>query len=405
MTQPTKSESATFDEKRLANALVSRGLLAKEELEQYRAAGPADSAETMLNRLVREGVLTAPQARRVIQELPSMMGQQIPGYQLLERLGQGSMGVVYKARQLSMNRLVAVKVLSPRLAADPEFLQRFTREAHLAARLSHNNIVQAIDVGAAGKLNFFIMEFVEGLSIREEVDRGKVYSELEALEIVIQVAQALQHAHRRKLIHRDVKPANIMLTPDGIAKLADLGLARETAGDVLADTERGKAIGTPYYMAPEQIRADEDVDGRADMYSLGATLYHMVTGQPPFPDKSIDGVLDAHLHRELTPPDHLNRELSAGLGEVVEFMMAKDRRSRYRSPDDLILDLECLLNGEPPKLARQRIAASTLQQLAAGEVDEDEPRPPSGVPTLWAAVLGGALALSLVLNLILLLRG
>jgi len=297
-------------------------------------------------------------------------------------------------------------VLSPLLGADPEFLQRFTREAHLAARLSHNNLVQAIDVGSAGKLNYFIMEYVEGTSIREELDKGKIYAEHEALEIIIQVAQALEHAHRRHLIHRDIKPANVMLTPDSIAKLADLGLAREAVGDALADLERGKAIGTPYYMAPEQIRADEDVDGRADIYSLGATLYHMVTGQPPFPDKSVDAVLEAHLHRELTPPDHLNQTLSAGMGEVVEFAMSKDRRGRYRSPDDLILDLECLLNGEPPKLARQRIAASTLQQLAGGEVDEEEePKAPAGVPVVWVAVLGGLLALSLLMNLILWLRG
>jgi serine/threonine-protein kinase len=405
MTQSPKTETAPFDGDRLASALVARGLLTREEAQQVKAAGPAESAETMLNRLVKDGVLTVPQARRILHDLPLLLGQQIPGYQLLERLGQGSMGVVYKARQLSMNRLVAVKVLSPRLAADPEFLQRFTREAHLAARLSHNNIVQAIDVGSSGKLHYFIMEYVEGTSIREEVDKGKIYSEREALEIIIQVAQALQHAHRRKLIHRDIKPANIILTAEGIAKLADLGLARETAGDALADLERGKAIGTPYYMAPEQIRADEDVDGRADIYSLGATLYHMVTGQPPFPDASVDEVLEAHLHRELTPPDHLNQTLSAGLGEVVEFAMAKDRRGRYRSPDDLILDLECLLNGEPPKLARQRIAASTLQQLAAGEVaeDEDEPRP-AGVPLVWVAVLGGVLALSMLMNLILLLN-
>jgi eukaryotic-like serine/threonine-protein kinase len=404
MTQPAKPETTVpFDEKRLANALVSRGLLTREELKQARAPGPADSAETMLDRLVRAGVLTPPQARRTLQELPTLMGQQIPGYQLLERLGQGSMGVVYKSRQLSMNRLVAVKVLSPRLAADPEFLKRFTREAHLAARLSHNNIVQAIDVGSAGKVHFFIMEFVEGTSIREELDKGKIYSEREALEIIVQVAQALQHAHRRKLIHRDVKPANVMLTPEGIAKLADLGLARETAGDALADHERGKAIGTPYYMAPEQIRAEEDVDGRADIYSLGATLYHMVTGHPPFPEANIEAVLDAHLHRELTPPDHLNQTLSAGLGEVVEFAMAKNRRDRYRNPDDLILDLECLLNGEPPKLARQHIAASTLQQLAAGEVEEEEEPRPAGVPVVWVAVLAGGLALSLLANLILLL--
>src|SRR5438128_3070753 len=127
----------------------------------------------------------------------------------MEKLGQGSMGVVYKARQLSMNRLVAIKVLHPRFAANPEFLRRLTREAHLAAKLSHNNIVQAIDVGSTGKHHFFVMEFVEGTTINLELEKGKIYEEQEALAIVRQVAQALQHAHRRQLIHRDIKPSNI----------------------------------------------------------------------------------------------------------------------------------------------------------------------------------------------------
>src|SRR5207237_1732278 len=137
--------------------------------------------------------------------LAVLLGQQIPGYQLLEKLGQGSMGTVYKARQLSMDRLVAIKVLLPRLVTDPEFLARFRREAHLAARLSHNNVVQAIDVGSAGPLHYFIMEYVEGTTIREEIDGGKVFAERVAVEIVLQLAQALEHANRRGLIHRDIK--------------------------------------------------------------------------------------------------------------------------------------------------------------------------------------------------------
>src|SRR5262249_29292641 len=154
------------------------------------------------------------------------------------------------------------------------------------------------------------------------------------------------------------------------AKLADLGMARETADDVLARKERGLTIGTPYYIAPEQIRGAVDIDGRADLYSLGATLYHMVTGQPPFPYKDVDAVLLAHVREELTPPDHLRPELSSGLAEVVELLMAKDREQRYQKPEDLIIDLECLLNDEPPRLARQLIEASTLANLAEGDEEE-----------------------------------
>ena len=222
--------------------------------------------------------------------------------------------------------------------------------------------------------------------------------------------QRLAHALvSRGLIHRDVKPANIILTLDGIAKLADLGMARSTEDRALARAEKGLTIGTPYYISPEQIHGREDIDVRADIYALGATLYHMVTGQPPFPEKGVDAVLDAHLHQELTPPDHLKPELSSGLGEVVEIMMAKDRKQRYRSPDDLIIDLECLLNGEPPKLARQRIEAATLRELAEGETEADEEDeadsggPPGGA-WLWIGALGALLALSVIVNVVLLLK-
>jgi serine/threonine-protein kinase len=412
--QPTSAKidttSPQADEERLAHALVSRGLITREEVQACRSAPEAAGPERLLKRLVKENALTANQARRAAQELSALLHQQIPGYELLEKLGQGSMGTVYKARQISMNRLVAIKMLHPRLTANPELLQRLTREAHLAAKLSHNNIVQAIDVGSAGSLHYFVMELVEGTSIKHELEKGKIYPEKEAVEIVLQIAQALQHAHRRGLIHRDVKPANIILTPDGIAKLADLGMARETTDEELARAEKGMTIGTPYYIAPEQIHGHEDIDARVDIYSLGATLYHMVTGQPPFPGNDIDLVLHAHLEQDLVPPDHLNTALSSGLGEVVEFMMAKDARQRYRSADDLILDLECLLTGLPPKLARERISQGTLAELAKGERDDDEEeyrhRRRRGTAQLQIGlyILGGLLALSTLLNLLLLLR-
>src|SRR6516225_7421298 len=326
--------TVNLEEEKLVQNLVSRGLITREEYQQVRSA-PADGApsekggEALLGRLVKAGFLTARQAKRAEKDLPLLVNQLIPGYELMEKLGQGSMGTVYKARQLSMNRLVAIKTLSPRLASkDPEFLERFMREAHVAAKLSHNNIVQAIDVGSAGNIHYFVMEYVEGTTLKEEIEKGKIYQEKEALDIVLQIAQALAHAHRRQLIHRDIKPANIILTPDGIAKPADLGMARGTADLAQARAEKGMTIGTPLYMAPEQIDGRENVDSRADMYSLGATLYHMVTGQPPFPGTKMEEVLRAHKEQELTPPDHLNTSLSSGLGEVVEFMMAKKRSQR-----------------------------------------------------------------------------
>ncbi len=398
------------DEERLLNTLISRGLITKEEYQQCRGQDdtPA-SLDAFLIRLVKAELLTKAQALRIKKEqLVLLRDEQIPGYEKQEKLGQGAMGKVYKARQLSMNRLVAIKQLHPHLAADHDFIERFQREAHLAAKFSSNNVVQAIDVGSVGPLHYFVMEYVEGVTIKQELEKGKIYEEREAVDIVLQVTQALHQAHRRGLIHRDVKPANIILTAEGIAKLADLGMARETSDKELAQDEQGMAIGTPYYMAPEQIEGRTDVDSRADIYSLGATFYHMVTGQPPFPGKKIHDVLHAHLKQELTPPDHLNTKLSSGLGEVVECMMAKDRNQRYQTPADLVVDLECLLNGEPPRLARQRMNVSALKGLAHGaadeEDDEEDERPAAGAPWVWVYIGGGVLGVSLLLNLILLLR-
>jgi serine/threonine-protein kinase len=407
MADPPRSD-ARLDEERLAHALVSRGLVAADEMQACRARPGDAGPDGLLARLTAAGALTATQAKRAKKELGTLLGQQIPGYLLQEKLGQGSMGVVYKARQVSMDRLVAVKVLHPKLAADPEYLKRLTREAHVAAKLSHNNIVQAIDVGSAGPLHYFVMELVEGKTIRQELDAGKVFGEREALEVGVQIAQALSHAAKRGLVHRDVKPANIVLTADGVAKLADLGMARDSADLTQVKRERGLAFGTPYYMAPEQIRGRDDLDVRADLYSLGATLYHMTTGRPPFPGEGVEAVIEAHLNEELTPPDHINQQLSSGLGEVVEFLMAKDRRRRYATADDLIIDLECLLAGEPPKLARKKIEEITLRGLAEGEADEEDEAPerPSGppMPWVWIGALGALLGLSVLVNLILLLR-
>jgi serine/threonine-protein kinase len=380
-----------------------------DEADACRSAPDAvGKPEEFLKRLVKSGSLTPNQARRVVKEVSSLLRQDIPGYQLLEKLGQGSMGTVYKARQISLNRLVAVKMLHPRLAAKSDLLQRLVREAHAAAKLSHNNIVQAIDVGSAGHLHYFAMEYVEGTTIRDLLEKGKIFNETEALEIIIPVAHALQHAHKRELIHRDVKPANIILTNEGVPKLADLGMARETENVEMAKAERGMTIGTPFYISPEQIRGKIDIDGRADIYSLGATLYHMVTGQPPFPGNKIEPVLEAHLYNELTPPDHLNTTLSSGLGEVVEYMMAKDRTKRYANAEDLLIDLDCLARGQSPKLVNDRFNAGALEQLASGDSEDEEKisvgRRQAQNYKIGLIVTGVLLGLSFVLNIILLFK-
>jgi serine/threonine-protein kinase len=367
----------------LIQTVMRRGLATAAEIEACKAqrskllaASPGESKSVnLLEIMVAAGVLTKNQAIRLLREQgegPTKL--EIPGYEILEKLGKGSMGIVYKARQASVDRVVAIKVLLDALAQNKEFIKRFDREAKNAAKLSHNNIVQVFDAGEVAGQHYFAMEYVEGDTIKDVIDKGRIFEERTALEIVLKVADALKHAHERGLIHRDIKPENIILTKDRNVKLADMGLARPTADEQWAMAEAGMAIGTPYYISPEQVRGQVDIDIRADIYGLGATLYHMVTGRVPYGGDNPTEVMKKHVDKNcvLEPPDHVNTRLSSGLGVVVETMMAKDRDHRYRTPDDLILDLKCLLAGDRPIIAEAK--ADALEALAEGEsAEEGEP--------------------------------
>lgn len=368
---------SALDESALEKSIIRRGLATAQELDyckQQRARLSKEKGEALglLQVMIAAKALTESQARRLFQEVATDTQKtlSIPGYQIIDRLGKGSMGIVYKAKQLSVDRVVAIKVLLDQLSLNKEFIKRFDREAKIAAKLSHNNIVNAIDAGEVNGHYYFVMEYVEGDTIKDVLEKGKIFDEKTALKIVLAVAEALKHAHQRGLIHRDIKPENVIMTKDGGVKLADLGLARLTSDEKWAMAEAGMAIGTPYYISPEQVRGQVDVDIRSDIYSLGATLYHMVTGQVPFTGETPSEVMKKHVDKNvpLTPPDHLNTTLSSGLGVVVETMMAKNREDRYRNPEDLLLDLKSLIAGDPPMVASQK--AESLESLAEGDSDE-----------------------------------
>ncbi|MGA1980040.1 MAG: serine/threonine-protein kinase [Sedimentisphaerales bacterium] len=339
-----------------------------EELQSRRKVNPVMLKDLMVDL----GYITQNQAERLKKNIKEskVAAYQIPGYKILGKLGAGAMAVVYKALQLSLNRTVAIKVLPKRFSGNPEYVERFFKEGQAAGKLNHNNIVQAFDVGEAGGYHYFVMEYVEGRTLHDDLSAGKIFKEDEALNIVIQVAHALQHAHACGLIHRDVKPKNIMINTAGVVKLADMGLARETTDIEAAQTEAGKAYGTPYYISPEQIRGKIDIDGRADIYGLGATLYHMVTGRVPFMADDPSEVMRKHLKEELIPPDHINTKLSAGISEVIEVMMAKHKEDRYNNVEELLTDLEAVRNGQPPLRAHKRFDVSVLEQLGKGDVIE-----------------------------------
>jgi serine/threonine-protein kinase len=252
------------------------------------------------------------------------------------------------------------------------------------------------------------MEYIDGKTVYDDLAAGKIYTEDEALDIIIQIARALEHAAERGFVHRDVKPKNVMITKGGVAKLADMGLARETRDMKAAMAEAGRAYGTPYYISPEQIRGEVNIDFRADVYSLGATFYHMVTGKLPFEGTTPAAVMHKHLKEQLIPPDHIVPSLSTGVGEVIETMMAKKRGDRYSSMSDLIADLEAIRRGEPPLHARKRYDHNLLEGLAQGEqaveveapVVEEAPAP-FRVPLVWVVILGALLGVSIIVNIIL----
>lgn len=376
-----------------------------KELESRSKVNPAILKDLM----VELGYVTKTQAERLKESLKESKAaaHQIPGYKIVGKLGAGAMAVVYKARQLSLNRMVAIKILPKRFSENPEYVERFYKEGQAAGRLNHHNIVRAIDVGEAGGYHYFVMEYVEGKTIADDLGAGKVFEEAEALDIIIQVANALAHAHACSLIHRDVKPKNIMISTDGTVKLADMGLARETTDIEAAQSEAGKAYGTPYYIAPEQIRGKIDIDGRADIYGLGATLYHMLTGRVPFMAEDSADVMRKHLREKLIPPDHINTSLSAGVSEVIEIMMAKRKEKRYNDIEELLTDLKALREGRPPLQAHKRFDLSMLEQLEKGDaVEKEEVYKEEAVAPYRMAILilSIFLALFFVIILVLLLR-
>jgi serine/threonine-protein kinase len=317
--------------------------------------------------LVDREFITRKQLDRFRADLEAVKtSQQIPGYRIIRKLGAGAMATVFLAKQLSLDRLVAVKVLPKKFSTNPSFIERFYKEGRAAAKLNHNNIVAAYDVGQAGEHHYFVMEYVDGDTVYDRIVARKRIPEREALEIIRMVAAALQHAHEMGFVHRDIKPKNIMMTTSGTAKLADLGLARGITDKEAAEAESGRAFGTPYYISPEQIRGSVDIGPPADIYGLGATFYHMVTGKVPYEGTTPSQVMHKHLKAPLVPPDHLNPQVSAGTALIIETMLKKDARERYQNARQLLRDLDLVMSGQEPEFAKPAVDLSTIATAVNG---------------------------------------
>lgn len=323
---------------------------------------------------------------------------QIEGYKILEKIGQGGMGAVYRARQVSLDRDVAIKLLPPQLAKDPSYIKRFEFEARSSAKLNHVNLVSGIAFGKSENgLYYFIMEYVEGEPLHKRLKRKGCLAPDEVLTIAVQAATALEHAKRYGLVHRDIKPDNLILQKDKTLKITDLGLAKAARATREVDEDEDdtgrKAIGTPCYMSPEQARGEERIDIRADIYALGATLYHLLTGQPLFSGRSRD-MMRRHVSDSAASLLVLKPDLSPAWGYIIEKCLAKDRSERYSSPKKLEDDLIRLRDGRTVKACSSPPSKSSMDSTAEAVATLGLVYPPNGKggskPSMPAASRRGA---------------
>jgi serine/threonine protein kinase/formylglycine-generating enzyme required for sulfatase activity len=344
--------------------------------------------------------------------MEDLTGKQLGQYRIVSPLGEGGMAAVYKAYQAAMDRYVALKILPRHFAADPQFVGRFEQEAKVIAKLQHVHILPVHDFGTEDGYTYIVMPFVETGTIAELL-HGKPLPLKQIRKIITQVADALGHAHARGLIHRDVKPSNILIDEDGNSLLTDFGIAKMVEGTVQF-TQTGAILGTPAYMSPEQIKG-EVLDGRSDIYSLGVVMYEMATGRPPFRAETPPAIFVKHLHDPLPPPRNFNSTLPQSVENVILKCLAKEPKDRYASVAEVIASIHAAI---PERSLHETVVESTEvdagatilepyveepvplsptkvepEQVPLGQpvesVFEQEPsRPPGGLPR--SAIIGGA---------------
>jgi len=279
-----------------------------------------------------------------------MIGCQINHYVIGRRLGQGGMGVVYQGRHVTLERDVAIKFLPANLMANTDYVERFFREARAAAHLNHPNIISVQDAGTEDTVCYFVMEYVEGRDLAQLLKEHNQFSEGDAIRYGIKVANAMAYAHKANIIHRDIKPENLFLSNSGELKVGDLGLAKQTDEQGASLTMSGVVVGTPYYISPEQIRGAKDLDARTDIYSLGATLYHLVTGRVPYRGSSAAEIMAMHLTEPFPWPQTFNPQLSDGFCQALCKMMAKNKNERFQNMEEVAQALQDCLEGRASKL-------------------------------------------------------
>ena len=323
-------------------------------------------------------------------------GQMLGDYEVLEILGAGGMGKVYKVRNTISSRIEAAKVLLPDLANSPELADRFLREIRVTATLDHPNIAKLHTALRLDNQLLMIMEFVEGTTLEQVIDKGRLTYQ-QAAGYITQVLSALAFAHSRGVVHRDIKPANMMLTAGGVVKLMDFGIAKMAADRKL--TQTGHTMGSLYYMSPEQIRGEANLDGRSDLYSVGISLYEMVTGEKPFEADSQYSIMAAHLNEAPRPPLERDPTLPPALNEIIMMAIAKDPAQRFQKAEAFRQALASMV----PTAADQRAEAiAAPPRAAAAPPPVRAPEPPPVTPVrrgpvrLWYMLAGSVATIALL---------
>lgn len=368
----------------------------RDALKHVKSTGSEkDDLEIVRRTLVGNKLLTEHQAALLMRGHAD--GFFLGPYKILELIAKGRMSGVYKAAH-SSGQLVAIKVLPASKARDPEVLARFQREARLLTKLNHPNVVRAFQVGQDGGKNYLVLEYLDGDTLEELLEKWKRLPPIEAIRIVHQAMLGLQHLHEKGMIHRDMKPANIVLVDppgqsgdgatDRAVKVLDIGLGKEVfeegtkspVDDPAQLTTDGMLIGTPDYISPEQARSARSVDIRADIYSLGCVLYHALTGQPPFPDKSVLNTVMRHATEPPKPLSEFLPEVPDGLQTVLNWMLAKDPGQRYPTPERAAQALQVLLRNAPPPRPAAAPDPRYLQWLEQQERAEPARPVPQAAP-------------------------
>jgi eukaryotic-like serine/threonine-protein kinase len=345
----------SLEDIRLGQLSVARGLCLPLEVEEcltlQHKSEQTGQTDRLGELLIARGYLTRTQLTRLLstQRDAEQKVTRIGPYELIRKLGEGGMGAVYQARDTRNDKIVALKVLPRSRAKDKIFLQRFEQEARAAFELDHPNIIHGLDVGNADGYYFLVMEYVQGYDVYTLLEQKGRLAEKEALQILEQIAAALDHIHGERLVHRDIKPENIIVSEEGVAKLADMGLTidSETQGRRRI-TQAGIAMGTPFYLSPEQIEGKSEADIRSDIYALGTTVYEMVTGRPPFEGETPAVVMMKHLNEQVPSPHEIDHTISLHFCHLLEKMMAKNPADRYQTPAELLTDIQRVKQAQVP---------------------------------------------------------